>query len=163
MWRCFDPKRCRNLAGAAAALVFAVSILAGCAGLRSPSNDEPFTTGSVDSGGAVVTYALNMLKLKRSGAEVRFTGRCASACTLYLALPRHQTCIARGASFRFHSPYASSSRGNEIARAYLLKNYPGWVRTWIDENGGLSDRMIVMDYNYAKKFMRVCEGRTSTA
>jgi hypothetical protein len=162
MWECVGPNRRRSTAGAAAALIAITSSLAACMSAGPASDKAPLTTGSVDSGGVVVSYALNMLKLKRSGKEVRFAGRCASACTLYLALPRHQTCIASGASFRFHAPYASNSKGNEIAQAYLLKNYPGWVRSWIDKNGGLSDRVLVMDYRYAKKFMRVCEHQLSS-
>src|SRR5687768_5398086 len=106
-----------------------------------------------DSGGYVISYALKMMKLRESGRPVRFVGRCASACTLYLALPGEQTCVSSGATFRFHAPYGAHRSGNTFMAAYMLKNYPDWVRSWIRENGGLSSRTIVMDYSYASRFM----------
>jgi hypothetical protein len=109
-----------------------------------------------DSGGYVISYALKMMKLRESGRLVRFLGRCASACTLYLALPREQTCVSSGATFRFHAPYGGHRSGNAFMAAYMLKSYPDWVRSWIRENGGLSSRMIVMDYSYASQFMQTC-------
>jgi hypothetical protein len=110
-----------------------------------------------DSGGYVISYALKMMKLRESGRPVRFVGRCASACTLYLALPSEQTCVDSGATFRFHAPYGAHQKGNAFMAAYMLKNYPHWVRSWIRRNGGLSSRIIVMDYSYASQFMQTCE------
>jgi hypothetical protein len=97
-----------------------------------------------------------MLKLKRSGTPVRFVGKCASACTLYLALPTRQTCVSSGAEFRFHAPYGVSARAAATAEAYMLRNYPQWVRSWIQQHGGLSSGTLVMSASYAKKFMSDC-------
>src|SRR5688572_16208386 len=113
-----------------------------------------------DSGGYVISYALKMMKLRESGRPVRFVGRCASACTLYLALPSEQTCVASEATFRFHAPYGAHQKGNAFMARYMLKSYPGWVRSWIHENGGLSSRTIVMDYSYASRFMRICDAES---
>ena len=109
-----------------------------------------------DRGGYLLKYALRMNKLKRSGTVLHFRGSCTSACTVYLALPRNQSCIAPGASFNFHLPYGSSAAGNRLAASYMLNSYPGWVRSWIRSKGGLSHKLISMNYSYAGKFMRTC-------
>jgi hypothetical protein len=99
--------------------------------------------------------------LKQSGKPVQFAGSCLSACTIYLALPPSQTCISPGASFGFHAPYGSTPSGNRMARMYMLKTYPGWVRSWISSRGGLSSRVITMNYAYASKFMKPCGTATA--
>jgi hypothetical protein len=130
--------------------------LAHSAPLLGPSRNHNYHRIGSDRGGYVVQYALRMLKLKQSGKPVQFGGRCQSACTVYLALPRSQICISPGASFGFHAPYGAGTNGNRVARNYMLNSYPGWVRSWIGSRGGLSSRLITMDYAYASKFMRTC-------
>ena len=111
---------------------------------------------SGDRGGYVVVYALRMLKLKQSGRQVEFHGGCDSACTLYLALPPSQVCVAPQSSFNFHLPYGASASGNRVAASYMLKSYPSWVRSWIRSKGGLSNRLISMKYAHASKFLPTC-------
>jgi hypothetical protein len=135
--------------------------LAQSAPLLSPSRNQNYQRIGGDRGGYVVQYALRMLKLKQSGKPVQFAGGCLSACTIYLALPPSQTCISPGASFGFHAPYGSSPSGNRMARMYMLKSYPGWVRSWISSRGGLSNRVITMNYAYASKFMKPCGTATA--
>jgi hypothetical protein len=137
--------------------------LANSAPLFGPSRSQNYQRIGSDRGGYVVQYALRMLKLKQSGKPVQFGGKCQSACTIYLALPRSQTCISPGASFGFHAPYGSNASGNRFARIYMLNSYPGWVRGWISSRGGLSSRVITMDYAYASKFMRICGTTTAQA
>ena len=110
-----------------------------------------------EGGGYVVDYAARVLKLQESNAEVRFTGHCDFACTLYLSLPQDQTCIARGASFRFHAPSASSRYAQQAAETYMLQTYPEWVTAWIQAQGGLSRKIVTMDYGYASQHLRPCE------
>src|SRR5215217_6676167 len=90
--------------------------LAHSAPLLGPLRNQNYQRIGSDRGGYVVQYALRMLKLKQSGKPVQFAGKCLSACTIYLALPRSQTCISPGASFGFHAPYGSSPSGNRMAR-----------------------------------------------
>ncbi|MEP7171894.1 MAG: hypothetical protein ABI705_00255 [Aestuariivirga sp.] len=120
------------------------------------------TSGSIsisgDRGGYVVVYALRMLKLKESGKPVQFRGRCDSACTLFLALPARQVCVTPKTSFNFHMPYGASASGNRFAASYMLRSYPGWVRNWIRSKGGLSNKMLSMNYAYASKFLPSCKG-----
>ena len=99
-----------------------------------------------DRGGMVINYGLRMLRWRKNGTKVSFSGSCQSACTLYLGLASSQTCISPGASFGFHSPFGASSRGNRMAQAFMMRNYPGWVKSWIRSQGGLSGRLKTMSY-----------------
>lgn len=110
-----------------------------------------------DRGGQIITYALRMKKMERAGNDVRFAGRCSSACTLFLALPRSRVCITPSASFGFHLPYGASAKGNRFARDYLVSKYPAWVRAWIARNGGLTNNMKTMDYAFAAKHLPACD------
>jgi hypothetical protein len=124
-----------------------------------PSNNDysprAVSIGS-DSGGMVINYGLRMLRWRQNGTKVRFSGSCRSACTLYLGLASSQTCISPGASFGFHSPFGASSRGNRVAQAFMMRNYPGWVRSWIRSRGGLSGSIKTMSYGYASRFIKPC-------
>lgn len=109
-----------------------------------------------NSGGNVARFAIRAAGMRRDGTRVRFAGRCDSACTLYLGLPRDQMCVSPGAKFRFHAPMARSARTVAKAQRFLYAKYPGWVRGWIAANGGLSKRLITMDYSYARNFIKQC-------
>eukprot|EP01042_Synura_sphagnicola_P001602 gene1602-1863_t len=123
------------------------------------SNSRSVTIAA-DSGGSVVDYAIKMFQMREAGTKVRFTGRCDSACTLFLALPAKQTCVDEGAYFRFHSPQASTSRDIRVAQTFLLNKYPGWVRQWLKYQGGLSEQLKTMDYAYVRQFMPTCSSIT---
>jgi len=109
-----------------------------------------------DSGGFVAEYALRLYELEEAKQKVEFVGRCDSACTLFLALPADQTCITEGAYFRFHAPSAPAASTAAAVAGYMMRKYPKWVRAWIVAQGGLSDRLATMSYDYANKFMRTC-------
>lgn len=148
-------------------LIFAACAVAMTGGLAAagpkkyaslaPNNDlsSRVSIGS-DRGGYVINYGLRMLRWRRNGTQVRFSGSCQSACTMYLGLAASQTCISPGASFSFHLPYGSSKRGNRLARDFMMRNYPGWVRSWIRSQGGLNSRMKTMGYGYASRFIKPC-------
>ena len=103
-----------------------------------------------DTGGRVIDYAIKVQKT----AWVRVDGPCMSACTLYLG---HSTiCITRRASFHFHRPYGSSPEGNALALRFMMEQYPLWVRDWIEDQGGLTDEWLVIDYRLAALYMRTC-------
>jgi hypothetical protein len=40
----------------------------------------------------------------------------------------------------------------------MLGTYPDWVREWIDQQGGLSERLITMSFEYASRHMKICDG-----
>jgi hypothetical protein len=126
----------------------------------SPRSEERKVQATVeignDSGGLVVEYALRLYEMRAAKQKVKFVGGCDSACTLFLALPTEQTCIVEGTYFRFHAPSAPSASATAAVAAYMMRKYPKWVRAWIVEQGGLSDRLVTMSYEYASKFMRTC-------
>ena len=109
-----------------------------------------------NSGGRIGDFVALFHEYRSAGSQIHFSGYCDSACTLLLALPRSQTCISSGAVFRFHAPSAGSARVVNAARKFILSRYPGWVRSWIANNSGLTTQLISMDYSYASKFMRTC-------
>jgi hypothetical protein len=126
-----------------------------------PSNDVvPSVAIGSDRGGVVIQYGLRMLRWRQNGTRVRFSGACQSACTLYLGLASRQICIAPGASFGFHSPFGATGRGNAIAQSFMMRNYPGWVRSWIRGQGGLSSSIKTMGYGYASRFIEPCGSST---
>lgn len=150
-----------RLASKAAVLTLTALVM----GMGSPANAGPWPqnvhTVRHDSGGYVIDYAIKMRRMERSGQPIRFSGRCDSACTLYLALPKSQACVSKGAAFGFHLPSGSSSRGDRIAANFMLNIYPAWVRKWLDANGGLTTQLKVMRYDYARQHLPECgQGKT---
>jgi hypothetical protein len=109
-----------------------------------------------DRGGSVVSYAQEVRRLRNQDKLVVFNGQCASACTMFLSLNSDRTCIAPGASFIFHRAYGASADMNAWGTDFMIRQYPAWVRDWIARNGGLTDRLIRMDYAYASRYMRPC-------
>ncbi|MGC4025511.1 MAG: hypothetical protein QM744_10370 [Mesorhizobium sp.] len=151
------------------ALFAAVSVLSGCSTVGNPIASTSDSTGfnarpsarefvvKNDSGGYVVAYAMRVAKLKQDKKTLRFAGRCDSACTMYLGLPRNKVCVEPGAYFRFHRPMARSSATVAAATDFLMRSYPGWVRQWIAANGGLTSSLKTMNYSYASKFLPTCD------
>ena len=117
-------------------------------------------TISGDRGGELIRYARKVKISADRGDLVRIGGLCDSACTLYLALPRRQLCLLPGAAFRFHHPYGSSKRNNQVAARYMMRSYPGWVRSWLRSNGGLSGRLKLMNHAHAAKYIKKCPGES---
>ncbi len=109
-----------------------------------------------DSGGNVAEYALRLYEFQATKRQVRFIGRCDSACTLFLALPSRETCITDGAYFRFHAPSAPSARAATQVEDYMMHKYPKWVRAWIVAQGGLTNSLATMTYDYANAYIPTC-------
>jgi hypothetical protein len=109
---------------------------------------------SNDAGGVLIRYALKTAKLRKSAEIVRIAGRCDSACTLYLSLK--EICITPEASFGFHAPIAEDSEATRIARQYMMRNYPAWVRSWLQARGGLNDDVKRMPYEVARRHLPAC-------
>ena len=114
-----------------------------------------------DNGGSVVGYAQAVSRLRQQDTLIVFDGRCASACTLYLSLQSTRTCLMPGSSFLFHRAYGARPELNHWATQFMLSQYPTWVRSWIQRQGGLTDRILRMDYRYAARFMRTCRAAST--
>ena len=124
------------------------------------SDSSNLVTIGNDKGGYVVDYALRTARWEAKRTQIRFAGKCKSACTLYLTLPEDQLCILPGASFAFHMPVSSRHRARAVAAEYLLNKYPSWVTAWLDAHGGLSPRELTMGYQYASQYLRPCKTLT---
>lgn len=129
---------------------------------KAVSDSAIFYTVSNDRGGVIVDYAIKAAKLGQTKQPVKFSGRCDSACTLYLGLSEEQLCVTPSARFGFHLPYGSSAQGNRTAAVYLLKKYPGWVHGWLQANGGLNSSLKVMPYEYVSQHIKSCETQTTS-
>lgn len=109
-----------------------------------------------NSGGSIGKFAMRAAQLRNSQTLVKFSGSCDSACTLFLGLPSKQMCVKSGAKFRFHAPMHANPRAARFAKTYMMRKYPGWVRSWIRSHNGLTATLTTMDYSYASKFIRTC-------
>lgn len=110
-----------------------------------------------DNGGSIIGYAQKLNRMRAGNSLVVFNGQCASACTIFLALSTNRTCILPGATFVFHAAYGASNDMNAWGTNFMMRTYPQWVRNWIESRGGLSGRLIRMDYRYASRYMRTCQ------
>lgn len=111
---------------------------------------------SNDRGGELIHYAQMVSRARIDNTLVRFSGTCASSCTLFLSLDASQTCITRGASFLFHRAHSARAGMNQWGSEYLESEYPVWVRNWLDSRGGLSRQTMRMNYSYAAQFIPPC-------
>lgn len=95
---------------------------------------------SNDWGGPVDDRVKAIARLEATGTQVRITGVCASACTLYLKLPT--TCVAPGARLGFHGPQADNDLGvlpldtfNRYQRL-MASHYPAKLSAWFLQGPG---------------------------
>lgn len=136
--------------------IIAVSILSGTVIVSAAFAGPNIVTIRYDPGGLILQYLIKMKKYEKAGTHIRFTGKCFSACTLYLALPANRLCVTPKTEFSFHLPYGSTKAGNKKAVDLLMKNYPSWVRNWIHSSGGLTVGFKTMKYDYVKRFIKTC-------
>ena len=61
------------------------------------------------------------------GREIRVTGFCASACTLYLGMPN--ACTTKRARWLFHGPTGGTAKSLEGTVAIMAGFYPEPIRT----------------------------------
>lgn len=130
-------------------IIAAVTVLVSC----STSLSKPIYD---DRGGNVLKYALDVKKAEKTGTRHEFHGRCSSACTLYLSLPSDKICVSPKATFGFHKAWGADPDQNKMATAYMVKKYPGWVRKWVSDSGGLTADMKYMPASYAAKYIGWC-------
>lgn len=104
-----------------------------------------------DPGGFVAERAAEIGRLLSEGRPVVIAGRCASACTLYLALDR--VCMTPRAVFQFHAP------SDPALGAIFLRLYPAGIRAWIAAHGGLGARVLTMPATEAARHVPLCPQR----
>lgn len=95
-----------------------------------------------NNGGYVDVFLKDVERLRKTNVKVRIIGKCNSACTLYLSLPKEQVCAYGNVTFAFHKPYGGSQ--NDYWKRRMLETYPNWVLNWLRREGGLTSTLKVM-------------------
>jgi hypothetical protein len=104
-------------------------------------------------GGLTSQFYQQEMQLEARGEGVTVTGRCASACTIFLHNPR--VCVSPSGSFMFHqafeAPYGPGGphvQNLEVSAA-LMSVYPPGVQAWIRAHGGLTPNPLIMSAQQA--------------
>ena len=104
-----------------------------------------------DYGGVVFWYQLKWEKLASRGVNVRIAGPCVSACAVLVGyIPREQICVTPSGSLGFHLATENS------VTYRLLKIYPPDIRSWIDQHGRLSWKILWLQAPALYRFFRRC-------
>jgi hypothetical protein len=130
--------------------VLAGAILAGMLlGLLGPTSASATVRIAEDRGGRIINYLYKFAILRAAGERIMIDGTCASACTMVLgAIPKDRICVTQRASLGFHAAWELGSGGRHLTSAkgtkFLLDTYPPEIRTWINQQGGLTGKMIFL-------------------
>ena len=77
---------------------------------------------------------------------------------MFLFLPAKQLCATPRAQFAFHATFgAATPADDKYNNRAMMAMYPPWVRDWIKGNGGLTKKLLVMDWPYIRRFMKTCK------
>ena len=112
-------------------------------------------------GGQVGPFLDLFEEVNRSGERVVIDGPCLSACTLVLSMvPSERICVTRRAVLGFHAARSIDRRGRTYAEPeasrLVLDAYPGPVRSWIIQRGGLTSRLLLLRGRELAAMFRSC-------
>jgi hypothetical protein len=112
-------------------------------------------------GGEVGSYLRLFAMVRQSGERVIIDGPCLSACTLVLsAVPEDRICITRRAILGFHAARRRDDGGQFYAAPQetrmLAATYPTPIRSWIERNGGLTEKPLFLRSRQLAAFYRYC-------
>jgi ATP-dependent protease ClpP protease subunit len=112
-------------------------------------------------GGEVGSYLRLFAMVRESGERVIIDGPCLSACTLVLsAVPEDRICITRRAVLGFHAARWLDQQGQLYAAPdetrLLVTTYPAPIRSWIERNGGLTEKPLFMRSRQLAALYRPC-------
>ena len=113
-------------------------------------------------GGEVGSYLRLFAMVRESGERVIIDGPCLSACTLVLsAVPEDRICITRRAILGFHAARWLDQQGQLYAAPdetrLLATTYPAPIRSWIERNGGLTEKPLFMRSRQLAALYRLCQ------
>jgi hypothetical protein len=113
-------------------------------------------------GGEVGSYLRLFAMVRESGERVIIDGPCLSACTLVLsAVPEDRICITRRAVLGFHAARWLDQQGQLYAAPdetrLLVTTYPAPIRSWIERNGGLTEKPLFMRSRQLAALYRLCQ------
>ncbi|WP_246732163.1 hypothetical protein [Bradyrhizobium yuanmingense] len=137
-------------------LLITMLVLAG-----SCSSEAAAVRIAYDPGGRIGKYIDRYERLRASGRDVMIDGFCASACTIVLAtLPSNRICVTSRAELAFHAAWDIGHRGQPVtnpgATRMIYSMYPGPVRRWIAQRGGLTRRTIFLSGGPLQAMYRSC-------
>lgn len=107
-----------------------------------------------DRGGNLAIYRAQRDIWDRRGDQIRISGFCASACTVYISAWRY--CVVRDASLKFHRVSSPGGKAMSALTAWLYSQYPFAVRRWIDSRGGLRKNFITLYGRALRRSVRIC-------
>ena len=101
------------------------------------------------TGGEVGSYLRLFAAVRQSGQRVIIDGPCLSACTLVLStIPQDRICVTPRAVLGFHAARWIDQQGQQYAAPQETRlvsaTYPAAVRAWIQRNGGLTQKLIIL-------------------
>lgn len=120
-----------------------------------------------DLGGNVGEYRRRYEKLRDDGKKVIIDGICNSACTTAFGImPKDKLCVTDYASLGFHQASFDkrSTGGKRVksmeATADLMNGYKKYppLAKWIEENGGLGEKMLYLKGAKLKEILPSCSG-----
>ena len=90
-------------------------------------------------GGSFGDYDGTVNQFNTSGEKFRIRGRCASACTLFLAIKN--VCIEPSARLMFHAGNSGAGKSlSPLATAHMMSAYNSQLRSYLDAGGYMSTR-----------------------
>lgn len=114
-----------------------------------------------DMGGEIGPYMQALTKIRQSGERVVIDGDCFSACTLVTAMiPAQRICITARARLGFHAAKADHSGWHASSPAitkFMREMYPAHIRDWLERNGGLGGRTLILSGAELRVFYPLCE------
>ena len=113
-----------------------------------PAHSAIYRNIAPSHGGYVGVFYITVKQSIKKGETPRITGRCDSACTLWLMHPR--VCVGPRAALGFHA--ASNAGGTRLLR----QSYPANINRWINAQGGLTRKLIVLKGPTLFKYVRRC-------
>ena len=114
-----------------------------------------------DRGGSLGEYLLRFTRIRDSGERVVVDGNCYSACTLVTIIPKERICVTPRAVLGFHAGWVDDQNGRRATSAegtrVLFELYPPTIRSWINNHGGLSARIILLRGKELTAIYPLCE------
>lgn len=108
-----------------------------------------------DIGGSLGQYIRQTEDYLNRDVSIKFTGVCASGCTLFLAAK--DKCAGPDTMFAFHRAYGGTNSQNNYATLVMASYWPQWVFDWLNKRGGISDTVQWMPYSYIRLHMKECK------
>lgn len=99
-----------------------------------------------DAGGNLRAYVAEVRRLNAEGASKAISGRCASACTIFLGVKN--VCVAPTAQLLFHAAhFPNDTRPDPVGSLEMLSFYPPSIREWVIRTRALES----VDFDDAKR------------